>query len=1067
MTEFVFGRGAGEKTEYILGKMEQSLKVGKRVIIIVPEHQAMVWDTLTAERLSPIHAFNTETVSFTRLADNVFRAFGGTARKYITDSQKLLLMWNTLVACADKTEAFHALDREDRYTSLFLQTVNELKLYSLSPGDVVKAAEEFTPDTPLGKKLSDLALIYAAYDEMLHASFSDPLEIPDMLCETLRHHEYFSDCAVFIDSFYTLTPKEIEIFREIVQSCDDVTVTFPVSREDKDGLDSSFVFDYAKKLSSICSRCAREVKVTELPCKKAEEFLYLSENLWNYSATPYEKDTDRITLIRCNDRYDEATLAAAQIKRLVANGASYSQIAVVASSIEPLRGITDTELEKMGIPVYVSGKTPLSAQSVFKFICAALEVIGGGWKRESLCSFLKTGLCGLSPDVCDSFDKYTSIWNINGKRLYTGDPWTMNPDGYTESLSARGEELLTLANAAKERIVPGLCAFEEAFGEDITQVCRAVYKLLCDFDIYSRLRHRYLNPKAEDTLADTQKTAQVWDSLMGLLDTLATTVPDGKTDPIRFEALLKKAAEGVCIGTIPDGIDRVVLGDAATMRLDGISHLIVLGAVSGEFPALPNSNSYFSDRDRELLENAGLKLSPPSDARLREELFRFKYTLSSPESSLTVMIPENDGEASPSSGATALMRIFPKAQILDYTGQRGGQKVEKFGGMGLENSNISLCADSDRLSPTTAEEAFGSVLSMTQSKLEAFNDCPFKYFAQYVLRLDNDEKAEFAPSDVGNFVHGVIENFMREAADENVFPIPEETIISRSDRLVRDYVARVCPDTVSSRRDWLFRRIHRNIELWGRSLSEEFAQSRFRPYKFELPVGFDDTYLPIKKIPLSNGTYMSLRGKIDRVDILREGSNAYLRVADYKTNSKSFSKKDVTEGRNVQLMLYLFSLCDSPDNCRFHREAAQNGEKLIPAGAVYFAAVPGGAKASSPVFGNEGEKVALKSITRKGIVLRDLSVIQAMDRDISGVYAPATLNKDGSYSKHSSTETLEGFGEIEKAMNRSLAAVGDRIMGGEAGSCPQMRGGQSPCTLCSMKPLCRHESRKEENEDEL
>ena len=144
MAEFVFGSHAAKKTQYVLRRVEDALKDGKKVIIIVPEQQALAWDTLTAERLSPTDAFNVETVSFTRLADNVFRRFGGTAKKYITDSEKTLLMWNAVAACADRMEAFRALDREDRYAQMFLKTVNELKMYSVSPRDLVEAAEKIS-----------------------------------------------------------------------------------------------------------------------------------------------------------------------------------------------------------------------------------------------------------------------------------------------------------------------------------------------------------------------------------------------------------------------------------------------------------------------------------------------------------------------------------------------------------------------------------------------------------------------------------------------------------------------------------------------------------------------------------------------------------------------------------------------------------------------------------------------------------------------------------------------------------------------------------------------------------
>ncbi len=1066
MTEFVFGRHAAKKTEYVLGKMRSSLSDGKKVIIIVPEQQALFWDTVTAESLPPKYAFNVETVSFTRLADNVFRTFGGTARKYITDSQKTLLMWNTVVSCSDRMKSFRSLDREDRYAPSFLRFISELKLYSVSPADLLDAADRLGNAGTLPDRLRDLALIYSVYDEMLHRSFSDPAEIPDVLCETLRQHDYFSGCSVFIDSFYTLTPKELKIAAEILRGADDVTVTFAISEEDRGGPDCSFVWDYVKDMASICSRLSLDPKKTDAADGKVPELSYLCANLWDYSAQPYVSATDRITTVFCSDRYDEATLAAAYIKKLVAGGASYSDIAIAASDITPLRGITDTELQRCGIPVYVSGKTPLTSEPAFKLITAALSVIGSGWKKESLTAFLRTGLTGATPDMCDAFEKYTDIWNINGKRLYCGDDWGMNPDGYTEAVSEWGTELLALANGAKNVIVPSLEAFGESFGGNVLTICTAVHKLLCDFDVYGGLCREVAALSREGDISRAQEKSQVWDAICSLLDTVAGIIPDAACDPYRFASLICKVAETCNIGTIPDGIDRVVLGSASGMRLDGVKHLIVLGASSGEFPAVPREDGFFSDRDRALLEEAGIKLSPTGEKKLSEELFRFRYALSAPEETLCVMIPTEGGEPRPSVGASALIRLFPGRKHYNFTSAAAAEALHSFAGMGTVKSDVPLCADGDRIAKEAADSLFGKTLQMSQTRLEDFNDCPFKYYGKYVLHLDEGKTADIDPADVGVFVHAILENFVRESAEAGTFPVPDDIIISRSERLVSRYVASVCPDTLSSRRDWLFRRIHKSIDLYAHALSEEFAQSRFVPYRFELPVGFDPS-LPVKPVELSDGGRMFLHGIVDRVDILRENGKVYLRVADYKTGTKKFHKYDVMNGRNVQLLLYLFSLCDCPGNCTFRKELAPGGEEVLPAGAVYFSAKPGSTSHSRMVDGEEAKRIAEENISREGIVLSDRSVIEAMDAEISGRYAPVTLNSDGSYSKRSSSvETLEGFREIENAMTRSLAGIGDRILRGEANSDPQVTKDRDPCEYCSMKAFCRHTGRKEDDADD-
>ena len=97
MIEFVFGREPSSKTEYVIEKMKSALENEKRCVLIIPEQQALFWDTVVAERFDATDGFNIEVVSFKRLANSVFRTFGGCAKTYISDAERSLLMWSAIV----------------------------------------------------------------------------------------------------------------------------------------------------------------------------------------------------------------------------------------------------------------------------------------------------------------------------------------------------------------------------------------------------------------------------------------------------------------------------------------------------------------------------------------------------------------------------------------------------------------------------------------------------------------------------------------------------------------------------------------------------------------------------------------------------------------------------------------------------------------------------------------------------------------------------------------------------------------------------------------------------------
>ena len=97
MIEWICGRAGSGKSEYIMQSIRRALDSGRqRLILIVPEQQAVVWETRIARELPPSAALRLEIVSFTRLCNLVGRTYGGLAENCITRGGKAALMWTTL-----------------------------------------------------------------------------------------------------------------------------------------------------------------------------------------------------------------------------------------------------------------------------------------------------------------------------------------------------------------------------------------------------------------------------------------------------------------------------------------------------------------------------------------------------------------------------------------------------------------------------------------------------------------------------------------------------------------------------------------------------------------------------------------------------------------------------------------------------------------------------------------------------------------------------------------------------------------------------------------------------------
>ncbi|MBQ7835716.1 MAG: PD-(D/E)XK nuclease family protein [Clostridia bacterium] len=1080
MIDFVFGHSRSAKRSYILNKIRSEIDSQRKVLLIAPEQQALMWDSLVASELPPTAALQVETLSFTRLADTVFRRMGGCSKNYINNAKKTLIMWRALVSVKDRLRIYNK-GREDRYVPILLKAVSEALLYSQTPATLMEASEALNSqgrEEGIANKLHDLSIVWAAYDTLLHEKYDDPEEIPDAICELLDGENLFSNHHIIIDSFYTLTPKERNIVRRLFRDAHGVTVTFAIKGSDRDGAHTAHIRAFKNSLALTAQRVGREVRAFNLPEAKVPECIsYLKDNLWEYTAPSFEGESNAVRLYTCGDRHDEASVCSAVIWELVEGGASFSEIAIVAADVEKLRGITDVHLEAMGIPVYMSRKSMLSAQGAVRLIISALKVAAYGWRREDVVSCAKTSLTGLTPEEADAFEKYADKWRLRGKKAFCCEGWNMNPDGYTDKLSSWGTQLLMLANNAREKLITPIQELSTHLNGTVREASEAVYKLLCDYNVYSQISKKAELLRRGGKGAEAQEQEQVWASVCLILDTLVEASGDSTTDPVRFSHLVERVAAETEIGTIPDSIDRVVISGAGGARLDGVKHMIILGACEGEFPAIPGDNGFFTQRDKDVLGPMGIELSPGMESRRSEELFRFWAAVTAPSDTLSIIMPQSgdEGTLRPSSGSLRVMALIKNARIkkdahLDMSFIIRNKAAARYHLPALRNTEAGIalesilgketgCLDSivssgESVSKETADMIFGLDMRLSQSKLESFKNCPQAYYLQYVLNLDEGEQAKISPADVGNFVHKILEDFLREVRDKGIqFPLDKEWSQETVRILIDKYINAVSPENASQRLRYLFARVTRSLKLYIDSLDAEFTESAFEPYEFEMRVGMGGD-VPALEMTLEDGSIMSMIGVVDRLDVYRSGNEVYVRVVDYKTGKKQFKLDEVLTGRNVQLLLYLFSVCGCPP-CSFRDKLAPNGEKLIPAGAVYFSARPGEVSNTSPVGSDEARKLVLGNIARKGIILRDEGIIRAMEPMGEGRFIPVKFNKDGSISKNSSTADRDEMEAIREELCLAIKETGEKMKSGTAEATVLDEDGESHCEYCKMRPVCR------------
>ena len=1084
VTVLLGNKGSGKST-YIINALKKKAKEGKRAFLIVPEQKTVICERIIAKELSPSAQLNIEALNFTRLANKVFREYGGLKYNYISAGGKNLIMYRAICNVRKELLEYNIpKGREKGSISLFLSAIAELKAYGISPS-FFEQSIALIEDGYQKRRLSDLVTVYKAYESILENSFSDPYDDMIALDIALREHKFFEGCDVYIDDFYGFTGAQLKVIYNIIAQSDNVTVSFDMPSHAKNG--KMQYLKLASTYSTVCKMCKKlgkkvnEVSLNDDHLHKTPSLCYLNENIWSFGAEP--KDfSDGVSLVLPSDEFDECEYVASKISEFVMNGAKYSDIAVIMRSSDTYRGIIDTSFEKYGIPYYFSARTDITAKPLIKTVFSAIKAVNG-YKAQDVVSYIKCGYTDITDDEADELEEYIYRWNIYGKKFLNDDYWSSNPDGYVSEINEYQLQKLERINAARKKLIASVLPLHDAFEklEDANKVCIAIYEILKNHNVKEKL----LSEIAQVPKDEAIEISQLYTALLKALDTVSFVMGELVINADDFENILRYALEGVDVGSIPTGEDKVTVGEASGLRTDTIKHVFVLGVTEGSFPQSIQDTSFFTDTDKLLLESYGIILSENDDIKADNELLNFKNSISCASESVCVLAPTNDivgNKKEPSIAFNRIKSLLPKVSVVytsslplidkiytkeiarEYAGFvsnpstdaiREALGIYDYELCDLSNENSKICKDS-------AQKIFGENMYLSQSKIESFVKCKFQYYCKYMLKLRSGARISFQSRDVGYLSHAVFERFLKRVKDGKLdfSQITDDEIEKMVDEIIAEYTDAICQGSIRSAKiKHLFSILRSNLLIFIKSTVDEFAQSKFTPEYFELSFSGEDGMPRPLKFKVGEKSRITLSGVADRVDIYRKDGVTYVRVVDYKSGSKKFSYEEVKSGLNMQMLIYLFTLCKM-DECEFKRKLLGNTDKAAPAGILYFPMRIGKEKSDSEadLSASDIEKtekeIINNNIKRNGVFLDDIEVLEAQESSLSGKFIPKypSRAKDVfiSYEKFE-----EYYSELEGIIER----IGSEMLEGSAQAVPLVKGDRSPCDYCEHRAVCRRRSK--------
>lgn len=1078
MLQFILGRAGSGKTEYLRSLLAQRSRAGdSRLVMIVPEQYSFETEKAMLNLCGAERSNTIQIYSFTRLAEAVFRREGGAAGRRLSDGGRRILMSSALMECEDRLEVYQNAAKSGRVTDLMLTAVNEMKMCGITPQQLTETANGLG-DRGLGKKLSEIALLYGTFEALVAASYLDSRDDLTRLAEALQVSEFFRGCTVCVDSFEGFTVQETAVLTQILRKADTVAVALCTDGTDQNG---TGLFALVERTRARLTRAAEEngieiappVMLTGAPRFNNENLKLIEAQLFCSGEELTSPDHEGVEIFEARDVFEEAEFVAATIRRLVEEKSwRYRDFSIICRTADPYYGSLDVALKKRGIPCFVSQPARVDAEPVMRFVLGAFEAVRSGFATGDLLEMLKTGISGFTTEEISDLENYAFLWKITGSAWK--EDFVRHPKGFGRELTDRDREELAELNALRRRLIAPLVRFANATADASgAEISQAVFDLLEGFGMEKTLPEycRELERAGEDGLA--AKQLRVWELLMQLLDQMHSILGNRKTARDRYYRLLREVVSAEDVSEIPQTVDEVIFGTAEQVRQSSPKAAFLIGAAQGDFPLLPKSSGVFSDAERRELIALNLPLGDALEQKTIEERYLAYSVACAPAEMLYISWPHTVGgeDKEPSELVSAVKEIFPSlvpicslpdeyfanskeaafsrmaAHFSENTPQAAALRL-LFENDGEYSGRVDALRRAAGRRPAHIEDTelarkiFGEKMFLSPTQIENFHSCPFKYFCRYGLNAKERRPAEVDVMQYGTLMHFLFEQVFRDEP-QHLLDTPEDELLIRVRELIQTYAEENMGGIalLSGREKYRLDRMALSACKLIRHVAEELCQSSFKPKHYELGLGYDRDYPPLK-IDDGEGGVITVGGTIDRVDTVVLDGKEYVRVIDYKTGRKDFKLIDVLHGLNMQMLVYLAAL-------------VEDGAEL-PAGILY---MPAAEPTVSAERGAKDEKIkseADKKLKMNGVVLGNAEIIRAMEQGAKGRFIPAALGEDDTIKEKSSVLDDTALRSVLNYSKRLIATMGQQLRRGCVEASPAMIN-QNACRFCPYGAVCGKE----------
>ena len=1107
---FCFGPSGSGKSHRIYEEIMQRAaeEPGRNFLIIVPDQFTMQTQKDLVMRSDRDGILNIDVLSFGRLSHRILEEVGTKEMPVLDDTGKSLVLQKVAADLKEQLPAMGSLLHKQGYIHEVKSAISEFMQYGISTQDMDKLITSAQKRGALAMKLKDLKTLYRGFQDYIRDHFITTEETLDVLRRSLSKSKILKGSVVVFDGFTGFTPIQNRLIQELMRVCAEtiVTVTIGVGEDPYKMDGEQKLFHLSKKTVADLEKLAAEAEVErgeDLFVKggpnrfaKAPALHYLEQNLFRYQYEPYAGEQQEIHMFEALSPREEVHQTALYIRHLIREqGMTYRDIAVVIGDLEGYASYVETEFGQLEIPCFLDRTRGIVLNPMIEYIKSALQLYIKDFSYDTVFHFLRSGMADISREGIDELENYVIRTGARGYRTYSRlfTRRTEELQGNAEGSEQAEEKTMERLNRIRQQFMDAVEILHMGSQEKAGDYVSHLYDFLEQNQVQQKLLNYQQQFEKEGDLSRAREYAQIYRLVMDLLDQVYELLGEEEISRQEFADILEAGFGEITVGTIPQNVDRIVVGDMERTRLKQVKVLFFLGVNDGSIPKNASKGGIISDMDREFLIESGTEMAPSPRQQMYIQRLYLYLNMTKPSEQLYLSYAKVNSEGKgirPSYLIDTVRKLFP-AMSVEYPQNRsrleqieGRQEGARYLAEELREYVEGTLPEEERqdfylmyrayeadaagrdlltraafrryresgLSRIVARALYGQQLENSVSRLETYAACACRHFLQYGLSLQEREEFGFEASDMGTVYHAVLENFAGKLAESNLtwWDFTEDFAAKAVKESVEAYAA-TYGETVlysSARNEYAITRMSRILTRTVLTLQKHLKQGSFQPDDYELSFRFAEDLDSIH-VDLSEDEKMHLQGRIDRIDVSEDAEHVYVKVIDYKSGNRKFDLAALYYGLQLQLVVYM--------NAAMEMESRKHPDKeIVPAALLYYHIDDPTIETPVELTDEQINEQILAKLRMNGVVNSDPEVVERLDRYMQdkSVVIPVEKKKDGSFSARSSVLSREEMQLISSYVDAKIRSIGREILDGKIAANPYEKGNEEACTYCAYKKVC-------------